>query len=210
MEFPDALAQKFAAIRPSLNERGLRRWAAAEARSLGHGGIKRLVAITGLARGTIERGIRELNTEKDHPQPLLPSSSSRRKGGGRKKLTVKCPELSAALNALVDPVTRGHPESALIYSSKSAAKLCSEMQAMGYQISERATASLLKEMGYSLQAMRKTMEGGTHEHRDAQSENIAKQVAAYQAAGQPAVSIDAKKKELVGPFANKGKEWEPC
>jgi hypothetical protein len=209
MEFPDALAQKFAAIRPSLNERGLRRWAAAEARSLGHGGIKRLVSITGLARGTIERGIRELNTEKDHPQPLLPSSSSRRKGGGRKKLTVKCPELSAALNALVDPVTRGHPESALIYSSKSAAKLCSEMQAMGYQISERATASLLKEMGYSLQAMRKTMEGGTHEHRDAQFENIAKQVAAYQAAGQPAVSIDAKKKELVGPFANKGKEWQP-
>ena len=209
MTTPEALILKFAAIHPSLNERGLRRWAAAEARSLGHGGIKKLVTVTGLSRQTIERGIKELAAEATQPQPPLPPQSSRRKGGGRKKLTVKFPELRAALNDLVDPVTRGHPESALIWSAKSAAKLSSEMKALGHQISERATAYLLKEMGYSLQAMRKTMEGGTHEHRDAQFENITKRVADFQAAGQPAVSIDAKKKELVGAFANKGKEWQP-
>ncbi len=204
----DVLADKFAAIRTTLTERGLRLWASAEARSLGHGGIKMMAQITGLGRETVARGIREL-VEGDDAKPSLPPHASRRQGGGRKKLTAKDPTLLADLDSLVSPATRGHPESALLWTAKSTAKLAIELQAMGHRISERSVATLLKELGYSLQAMSKTKEGGNHVERNAQFEHIAAMVREFQSQGQPVVSVDAKKKELVGTFANKGREWHP-
>jgi transposase len=155
----DVLANKFAAIQSTLTERGLRLWAAAEAQSLGHGGIKMMAHVTGLGRETVARGIRELaGGNVDQP---LPPHASRRQGGGRKKLTTKDPTLLADLDSLVSPATRGHPESALLWTAKSTAKLATELQGMGQRISERSVATLLKELGYSLQAMSKTREGGT-------------------------------------------------
>lgn len=203
----DVLADKFAAIRTTLTERGLRLWASAEARSLGHGGIKMMAQITGLGRETVARGIRELAAASD-AETSLPPHASRRQGGGRKKLTTKDPTLLADLDSLVSPATRGHPESALLWTAKSTAKLAAELQAMGHPISERSVATLLKELGYSLQAMSKTKEGGNHIERNAQFEHIAAMVLEFQSQGQPVVSVDAKKKELVGTFANKGREWQ--
>jgi transposase len=204
----EILADKFAAIRTTLTERGLRLWASAEARSLGHGGIKMMAQITGLGRETVARGIRELAAAGD-AAPSLPAHASRRPGGGRKKLTAKDPTLLADLDRLVSPATRGHPESALLWTAKSTAKLAAELQAMGHAISERSVATRLKELGYSLQAMSKTKEGGNHVERNAQFEHIAAMVLEFQSQGQPVVSVDAKKKELVGTFANKGREWQP-
>jgi transposase len=207
---PAVLSDKFAAVRTTLTERGLRLWAAAEARSLGHGGIKMLAQITGLGRETVARGIRELSgVATGDAGPTMAPHASRRKGGGRKKLTVKNPALLADLNRLVDPATRGHPESPLLWTAKSTATLATELRGMGHQISERSVATLLKQLGYSLQAMRKTKEGGNSEHRDAQFQYIAAMVREFQSQGQPVVSVDAKKKELVGAFANKGREWQP-
>jgi transposase len=204
----EILTDKFAAIRTTLNERGLRLWASAEARSLGHGGIKMMAQITGLSRETVARGIRELAAAGD-VESSLPSHVSRRPGGGRKKLTAKDPTLLADLDSLVSPATRGHPESALLWTAKSTAKLAAELQAMGHAISERSVATLLKELGYSLQAMSKIKEGGNSIERNAQFEHIAAMVLEFQSQGQPVVSVDAKKKELVGTFANKGREWQP-
>ena len=200
-----SLPDKFKAISSTLTERGLRLWAAAEARSLGHGGIAKLVNVTGLSRRTVARGIAEL---ADSIRPLLSVRASRRKGGGRKRLVDNAPSLAADLERLVDPVTRGHPESPLRWSAKSTGALAAELQALGHRVSDRSVAALLRKGGYSLQAMRKTKEGGTHEHRDAQFANIAGKVNHYQAEGLPVVSIDAKKKALVGTFANKGREWQ--
>lgn len=201
------LATKFDAIASSLNERSLRLWAAAEARSLGYGGIQKVMNVTGLSRDRISRGVKELNGEL--PTQELAADAKRRKGGGRKKLTEQSPGLLDKLKKLVDPVTRGHPESPLLWTAKSTATLAEELKKMGYQISDRSVATLLKQEGYSLQAMRKTKEGTGHEDRDAQFAYIAEAVNCHQAQGQPAVSIDAKKKELIGTFANKGREWQP-
>lgn len=204
------LAAKFAAVRDTLTERGVRYWAAAEARSLGHGGIKIAAQATGLCTDTVSRGIREIqNAETRKEFSKLPPHASRHKGGGRKKLTNKNPALLADLNGLIDPVTRGHPESSLRWTSKSTAKLAAELRAMGHVISERTVATLLKDLDYSLQGMRKTKEGGKHPERNAQFEHIASLVSEFQAQDQPVISIDAKKKELVGDFANKGREWQP-
>jgi hypothetical protein len=202
-----SLTQKFASIRPTLSERGVRLWAAAEARALGRGGIKLAAQAAGICRKTVERGLKEL-ASPSATAPLAPGAS-RRQGGGRKTLAAKDPSLLADLNSLVDPVTRGHPESALRWTAKSTAKLAAELRAMGHQIGERSVAELLKSNNYSLQSMRKTREGGGHADRNAQFEHIARQVREFQDAGQPVVSVDAKKKELVGAFANKGREWQP-
>lgn len=206
----DALAEKFRAVKGSLNERGIRMWAASEARSLGHGGIKMAAEASGLSRRTVERGLRELAAMgRDETVPQLSPHVSRRSGGGRKSLQEKDSSLLADLDMLVDPVTRGHPESALRWSAKSTAKLARELRVKGHAVSERTVASLLKKLDYSLQGMRKTREGGKHPDRDAQFRHIAEMVRTFHAEGQPAVSIDAKKKELVGSFANKGREWQP-
>jgi len=205
-----SLADKFAAVQSTLNERGLRRWAAAEARSLGHGGIKAVAAVTGLSRQTVERGIKELTQPAAESQAsALPPEASRRAGGGRKVLLVNDPSLLVDLDLLIDPVTRGHPESSLRWTSKSTAKLAAELRILGHRIGERSVSGILKGQGYSLQSMRKTKEGGHHEDRNAQFEHISKMVREFQSQGQPVVSVDAKKKELVGTFANKGREWQP-
>ena len=204
------LAAKFAAVRSTLTERGVRYWAAAEARSLGHGGIKIAAQATGLCTDTVSRGIREIqDADLQSEFGKLPQHASRRKGGGRKKLTAKQPDLLADLNRLIDPATRGDPESSLRWTSKSTDKLAAELRTMGHSISERTVATLLKDLDYSLQGMRKTKEGGKHPERNAQFEHIAKLATEFQAQGQPVISIDAKKKELVGDFANKGREWQP-
>jgi transposase len=204
------LADKYAAVASTLTERGRRLWAAAEARSLGRGGIKQVADVTGLSRRTVERGIQELQAPVTRGQkPALPAQASRRPGAGRKRLVVKHPKLLVDLNELVDPATRGHPQSALRWCAKSTSKLAAQLQEQGHQVSERSVAGLLKAQGYSLQAMRKTKEGGHHEERDAQFEHIARLVREFHSQGQPVVSIDAKKKELVGAYANKGREWQP-
>ena len=201
----DVLAAKFTRIRPHLNEASIRLWAANEAIMLGYGGVTMVARATGLSRTTIHAGIRELNATEASP---LAEGRIRRVGGGRKKLTEKDPGLRAALNQLVDPVTRGDPESCLRWTSKSTTKLARELTERGHPISQRTVCDLLAEEGYSLQSVRKTREGGTHPDRDAQFQHLDEQARKMITAGQPVISVDTKKKELVGDFKNAGQEWQ--
>ena len=185
-----------------------RQWAAAEASTLGWGGIATVSAATGLARNTIAAGLRELGYRQEHPDEPV-ASRLRRVGGGRKALTETDPGLLQALDALVDPVTRGHPESPLRWTCKSTRKLAEELQRQKHPVTDRTVAALLKQSGYSLQANRKTKEGSSHPDRNAQFEYINRQVLACQRRRQPVVSVDTKKKELVGEFKNAGEEWQP-
>jgi hypothetical protein len=201
------LIAKFAEIRPLLNERQLRLVALAEARSLGHGGIKAVAEASGLSRRSIERAKVEARggtEDSSGPKPRV-----RRPGGGRKKLTDSNPGLVEALDRLVDPDTRSDPMSPLRWTSKSTAKLARELQNAGYKVSANTVAGLLKQTGYSLQSVRKKLEGSNHEDRDLQFRFINDSVAGFQEKGDPVVSIDAKKKELIGTFHNKGREWQP-
>jgi hypothetical protein len=192
-----------------MDERLRRQWAAAEASDLGWGGITTVSLATGLARNTIMAGAGELEYRKAHPKSRVPERI-RGPGGGRKPLTETDPGLLEALEALVDPATRGHPESPLRWTCKSTAKLAEELQRQKHWVSDRTVAALLKEAGYSLQANRKTKEGSSHPDRNAQFEHINRQVCALQKKGQPVVSVDTKKKELVGEFKNAGQEWQPA
>jgi transposase len=204
-----ALKTKYTSLEPVLDERARRFWAATEARAIGWGGISRVAEATGLSRVTIRAGLNELDS------PLTPADRRgatkrlRRLGGGRKPLVAHDPELLSDLETLVDPVTRGDPMSPLRWTCKSAAKLASELQAQGHAASERSVNRLLHDLGYSLQANRKTIEGKGHPDRDAQFQYINRRVKASQRQGQPVVSVDAKKKELVGQFRNGGREWQP-
>ncbi len=203
------IQKKYEQLTPYFNEASLRTWAAAEALSLGHGGISSVSRATGISRTTIHAGIAEL----EHPHPSSSSLSNqakiRQSGGGRKPLTETDPTLLSDLKYLVDPVTRGDPESPLCWTSKSAAKLTKELQDKGHQISPRTVCTLLDELGYSLQANRKTQEGNDHPDRDAQFQHIADAVTTFQIRHQPVISVDAKKKELVGNYKNKGRDWQP-
>jgi hypothetical protein len=185
-----------------------RQWAATEASDLGWGGVTSVALATGLARNTIMVGTRELEHRRTHPREAV-SLRIRDLGGGRKPLNEVDPGLQAALDALVDPATRGHPESPLRWTCKSTRALAEELQGQNHPVSDRTVAALLKAAGYSLQANRKTREGSSHEDRNAQFEHINRQVLAFQKQGEPVVSIDTKKKELVGEFKNAGQEWEP-
>jgi transposase len=210
MSETDRVREKYKVLQPLLNERCLRLWAATEARSLGHGGIKAVAAACRLSRRSIERGLSELQSQTaDNETVTLPVGRVRKPGGGRKTLLSNNPNLAAELERLVDSATRGDPMSPLRWTSKSTEKIANELQTGGHQISARSVAKLLKSTGYSLQVVRKTHEGGKHEDRDEQFEHINASVKAFQACGEPVISIDAKKKELVGNFANKGKEWHP-
>ena len=191
-----------------MDERMRRQWAAAEATCLGWGGLTRVAAATGLARNTIAVGIGELEYRQEHPLEAV-SIRIRDPGGGRKPLTQTDPGLQQALDALVDPATRGHPESPLRWTCKSTSKLAQELARQNHPVTDRTVAALLKEAGYSLQANRKTKEGSSHPDRNAQFEYIGRQVIACQKKGQPVVSVDTKKKELVGEFKNGGREWNP-
>jgi hypothetical protein len=200
---------KYLALKPLLDERTRRLWAAVEARSLGRGGIIRVAEATGLARATIRAGLKELDLPAPDAGSPLSNGRLRPPGGGRKPLIDHDPDLLRDLEALVDPVTRGDPMSPLRWTCKSAAKLAEGLQARGHVVSERTVNRLLHDLGYSLLSNRKTIEGKGHPDRDAQFQNINRRAKAFQRQGQPVVSVDTKKKELVGQYRNGGREWQP-
>ena len=194
--------QKYELLKPVLNERTRRLFAAAEAKVMGWGGITAVVKATGISRVTIWRGIEELKSEK-----ALDPERIRREGGGRKKEVEKDPRLRKDLESLIEPHTRGEPESVLHWSSKSVRKLSKELGQRGHQASHRMVAELLHGMKFSLQANRKTKEGKQHPDRNAQFEYIHRKVKSQLRKKEPAISVDTKKKELVGNFKNAGQEW---
>ena len=198
-----AIAERYRLMRGLLNERSRRRWAAAEARSAGRGGIAAVVRATGIAESTVRRGLEELEHEE------LEAGRVRRRGAGRPSVLERDPELEKDLDRLIDPVTRGDPESPLRWTSKSGAKLAQALREMGHDVVDRTVLRLLRAKGYSLQANAKTREGAQHPDRDAQFAHINQTVAAAIASGQPAISIDSKKRELVGDFKAVGREFEP-
>jgi transposase len=202
-EILSLLHEKYQALALFMDERVLRRWAAAEARSLGWGGTSAVSTVTGLSRTTIRTGIAELH----QPTPELPPERIRRRGAGRPRLTRTDPTLREDLQNLLEPATRGEPEAALLWTSKSTRHLAEELVQRGHLVSHDTVGRLLEEIGYSLQANRKTREGTDHPDRDAQFGYINRQVRTFQKAGQPVISVDAKKKELVGNFRNPGREW---
>ena len=202
------LRLKYRQLSVVMDERLRRQWAAAEAIELGWGGVTSVWTATGLARNTILAGVRELEYRQAHPGEKV-SIRIRVPGGGRTPLNQTDPGLQAALDALVDPMTRGHPESPLRWTCKSTAKLAEELQRQHHAVSDRTVASLLKKAGYSLQANRKSKEGSSHPDRNAQFEYINQQALAFKKQDQPVVSVDTKKKELVGEFKNPGQEWQP-
>jgi hypothetical protein len=199
---------KFRALGPLLDERSRRQWAATEATAYGWGGIQAVSHATGLSPNTIRKGQVELAARAKSPNAPL-SPRLRRPGGGRKKKTDSDPQLSAALEALVDPATRGDPESPLRWTCKSTTQLARELTRQGHPVSPRTVGRLLRADGYSLQGNRKTKEGGSHPDRNTQFEHINATVKQFQRRKQPVISVDTKKKELVGDFKNGGREWRP-
>lgn len=201
------IKSKYQSLRLVLNERSRRLWAATEAKSLGHGGQTLVVAATGLSRRTIYAGLQELEHLSD--VPIEAGKKIRCSGGGRKQLTDHDGSLLDALEALVEPTSRGDPESPLRWTCKSIRKLAEELTQQGYGVGYRKVAYLLKSQHYSLQGTRKVKEGGNHTDRNAQFEYINDNVKSFQERGEPVISVDAKKKEKVGDFSNKGQEWRP-
>ena len=193
-------------MKPLLNERSRRRWAAAEAASHGRGGIAAVARATGISEATVSRGLAELDRERD--EEPLDVGRVRRPGAGQPSILDREPGVSEALDALIDPVTRGDPESPLRWTSKSAAKLAQALVEMGFQVADRTVLRLLKAKGYSLQANKKTREGVQHPDRDAQFQHIAEAVSDALAAGEPVISVDTKKRELVGDFKAVGREFQ--
>ena len=194
-------------ILPQLTERGQRLLLGVEARELGYGGVSAVAAVSGVARSTVQRG----RDEVEQP-PDLPLERSRRAGAGRKSVERRDPGLVRALEALVDPATRGDPESPLRWTSKSTRQLAQALSDAGHPVGERTTASLLRQQGYSLQANAKIGEGRQHPDRDAQFRYINEAVRRFLRARDPVISVDTKKKELIGAdpqFKNAGREWEP-
>jgi hypothetical protein len=200
----EELRQRYVDLLPVLNERDRRLLLAADAREEGRGGISRVARAAGVCRDTIYAGLDDLAA----PRPL--DGRIRRPGGGRKRVEARYPTLLAAVEALLDPVTRGDPESPLRWTSKSCAKLAVALQAQGYAVGDDTVRRLLRELDYSLQAPAKVLEGGDHPDRDAQFQHLNTQVQAFLAAGEPVISVDGKKKELIGTFANRGREWRPA
>ena len=195
---------KYRAVIDELNERGRRRWAAAEAISLGRGGIAAVALATGISDRTVRSGIKELKTGS----PRF-GTRQRRPGGGRKSRETEQPGLSASLERLVEPVSRGDPMLPLRWTCKSTRVLAGELQRQGFVVSHTKVGQLLKRKGYSLQANRKTREGKQHPDRNAQFEHINRRVLACQRRGQPAVSVDTKKKEVLGNRKNAGRTYRP-
>jgi transposase len=203
-----SLAEKFEALRPVLNERARRRWAATEALAFGRGGISAVARATGLSRKTIRTGIREMrNGESAASAPE--TARMRRPGAGRQRSATQDPTLLGDLETLVAPTTRGDPQSPLRWTCKSVRRLAVELQAQGHQVSPQLVSELLHAAGYSLQGARKTREGGQHPDRNAQCEHLAARARDFQHRGEPVISVDAKKKERVGDFKNAGREWYP-
>jgi len=200
------LKEKYQILEKILDEHSRRLWAAAEARSLPYGGVSVVSKATGLSRTTIHAGMGELEGGEMRPGPL---GRKRKPGAGRKSITHHEPEILRELDKLVEPATRGDPECPLRWTCKSTRLLAAELQRRGYRIGDRKVADLLHQMRYSLQANAKMLEGKQHPDRNAQFEYINRQTKAFQRRGQPVISIDTKKKELVGNFKNGGREWRP-
>jgi hypothetical protein len=198
------IRDKFIALLDELDERGRRRWAAVEARVLGRGGITTVALATGLSDRTIRNGLNEL----DDPDPL-PASRQRRRGGGRKPQATTQPNLRVALESLIDPTARGSPTSPLRWTIKSTHRLAAELQTQGYAVSATSVRRMLGAMNYSLQSNRKTREGRQHPDRDGQFRHISDRVQARKRRGEPAISVDTKKKEVLGNLKNPGKTYRP-
>jgi len=198
------LKQKVALLWPHLDERARRLFAASEARQLGHGGVSTVSRACGLSRVTITKGLQEL------ADPPLPAGRVRRPGGGRPAMVVIDPDLPSRLEALVEPLTRGDPESPLRWTSKSTRALAAELAAQHHPVSHEKVAQWLRQMDYSLQGHRKTEEGNDHPDRDAQFQYINQRVRTALAAKRPVISVDTKKKELLGSYQNEGRQWRPA
>ena len=207
MNAAEMITDKYRALAGRLDEATLRLWAAVEARTLGHGGVSVVAKAIGMSRTTIYAGLKELKSPACAVTAADNTRRIRAKGGGRQKLTSKDTTLLRDLDALVEPTARGDPQSPLRWTCKSTPRLARELAAQGHQVSQRTICDLLGQLDYSLQSTRKTREGGKHPDRDAQFSHIANLAAQYQAAGDPVISVDTKKKELVGDFKNGGGEW---
>jgi transposase len=195
--------KRYQVISPHLTEQAKRLWAASEALAIGRGGTTLVGEATGMSRVTITKGKQAV---QEH---VIPESARiRQRGGGRKPLRSHDPQLLEALNALIDPCTRGDPESPLRWTCKSTYKIAEALQAQGHRLSQRSVYALLQEGGYSLQSNRKLEEGTQHPDRDAQFQHINRLVKRFQRHGQPVISVDTKKKETIGNFAKAGQEWE--
>jgi len=199
--------RKYRVVAPELDERRRRQWAAAEAREIGYGGVSVVARATGLARSTIHAGLRDVRASVR--QRVRAAERVRRAGGGRRPLTTSDPALLTALFALIEPTTRGDPESPLRWTCKSTTQLADALTEQRHPVSPRTVATLLKGAGYSLQANRKTREGTSHPDRDAQFRYLTGLITEDHQHGQPTISVDTKKKELVGDFKNGGREWRP-
>ncbi len=201
------IAGRFRLVEPWLDERMRRLWAAAESAAVGRGGTSWVARASGVSRRAIAVGLAELKQKPDKAAP--PQVAVRRKGGGRKKTLSKDPALLRDLEKLVNPVTRGDPESPLRWTCKSVRRLAEELRRRGHAVSHMLVAELLHRQKYSLQANRKTKEGSSHPDRNAQFEHINTKAEQFLQLGQPAISVDTKKKEQVGDYKNRGREWRP-
>lgn len=196
------IEETYAILQSHLNEKARRLWAACQARDLGWGGISKVSSATKLSRVTIYLGLHELQSPNQNHR-------IRKEGGGRKKITTKCPKILAEVEALVEPLARGDPESPLRWTCKSTRKLAEELSKKKYTVTQRTICNLLDKLGYSLQSNRKTHEGSQHPDRNAQFEFIYNKIKQFQKKGYPIISVDTKKKELLGNFKNTGKELRP-
>jgi hypothetical protein len=207
----EEIRSRYESLAPVMDERVTRLWAASEAKALGRGGVAAVTEATGILGKRVWSGMRDLKEIGLHP-PMEPPRQQRvrRAGAGRKLLIEKDPAVVWDLDALVEPLTRGDPESPLRWTCKSVRKLAEELRAMGHQVGPQKVSELLHDMDYSLQGTRKTREGTEHPDRNEQFKHINAQARSFQRAGEPVISVDTKKKELVGDFANRGKEWRPA
>jgi len=203
-----AIESKYRSLSVLMDERMRRQWAAAESRAYGWGGVRAVSSVIGMSPNTIRKGLAELERRDEDPDAPV-GTRLRAAGAGRKKSVETDPELMHALESLVEPATRGDPESALRWTCKSTVLLAQELTRQRHAVSARTVGRLLNEAGYSLQSNRKTLEGSSHPDRNAQFEHINTSVRRFQQRGQPVISVDTKKKELVGAFKNGGREWQP-
>jgi hypothetical protein len=211
MQDASALRQiksRYRSLGPLMDERLRRQWAATEAQAYGRGGLSAVSSATGMSRNTIRKGLAELAARKKNPKAVV-DARVRKQGGGRKRLTETDRDLAEALDQLVEPTSRGDPMSPLRWTCKSTVNLADALTRQGHPVGAWTVGNLLKAAGYSLQSNRKTKKGGSHPDRNAQFEYINTTVQQFQHRGQPVISVDTKKKELVGPFKNGGREWRP-
>jgi hypothetical protein len=210
MDQQTMIREKFEALAPAMDERMMRLWVAAEARALGPGGAAIVTRATGIGRARIRSGMHDLKELSTHPPVERPTQQRiRRPGGGRKRLTETDPTILNDLESFVEPLTRGDPESPLRWTCKSTRKLAIELVQRGHQVGATKVGYLLWDLGYRLHANAKTIEGNQHPDRDAQFEHINEQAGAFLSRHAPVISVDTKKKELVGDFKNGGREWQP-